>query len=184
MLFTYDTERLNLSILTKEHAPCVLDFYYRNKEIFDPWESTRCKNFYSLDYHEQNLEAEMKYFLKQKFIRYYLLKKNNPDYIIGTISFTNIRRSPSNSCLLGYRIDKEHQRHGYASEALLCLIPIIMKELNMFRIEADVMPSNIPSKNLLEVLGFTYEGVARGSFEINGKREDHLHYSLLYSDLY
>jgi ribosomal-protein-alanine N-acetyltransferase len=41
------------------------------------------------------------------------------------------------------------------------------------------MPGNTGSIKLLEKLGFVYEGTARQYLFINGKWEDHNHYTLL-----
>lgn len=184
MQFSYNTNRLTLKSLATEDARPVLEFYVNNKDIFEPWEPLHDNNFYSLDYQLNNLEAEMKLFLRQQSIRYYLFKKYNGNKVIGTISFTDIKNSPANCCKIGYRIDKDHQGQGYASEALLYIIPMIMNELHIYRIEADVMINNHPSIKLLRSLGFIYEGIARESYEINGIRTDHARYSLLYTDVF
>lgn len=183
MLFTYHTERLNINILSSDDAPMVLDFYLNNKEAFEAYEPLHDENFYTLDYQSYNLEAEMKLFFRNQRLRYYLIESGRNKGIIGTVSFTNILNQPAGSCNIGYRIGKNHQRKGYAAEALNFLIPVVMKEMNISRIEANILPTNIPSIKLIEALGFVYEGVARSSYEIRGSRMDHLRYSLIDTDL-
>lgn len=179
MQFLYHTERLLLEVLGEEAAPYVLAFYQANQTVFQRWEPFHDEAFYTLKYQKMNLAAEMKLFLMQKGVRYYLFEQQQPEQIIGTISFTHIIGSPEYSCRIGYRISKNYQRKGYAKEALTLLLPKVTKELNIMRIEANIMPSNLPSIHLIECLGFKYEGVARKSFEINGVREDHLRYALV-----
>ena len=53
---------------------------------------------------------------------------NSPGQVVGTISFTHISGSPEFSCRLGYRLSKEVQGYGYATEALSYLIPIFCGE--------------------------------------------------------
>jgi len=184
MQFLYQTERLLIRILTSSDAPMVLDFYERNKEAFAPWEPLPDKMFYNLDYQIENLDAEMKLFLKNHTIRFYLSEILKPDRIIGTLSFTNIQQGSTGSCNIGYRIDKDCQRNGFASEALRFMLPIVMKDMHLYRIEADIMVNNAASIKLIEAMGFAYEGISRKSHEIMGTREDHMRYSLIYTDVF
>lgn len=184
MQFEYHTNRLSLYVLGSETAQMVLDFYQKNKEIFEPWEPSQDNSFYTFDYQAANLDAEMKMFLNLHSIRYYIFLKSVPERIIGTVSFTHILRNPSNSCQIGYRMDSEYQCKGYASETLSFLIPIIMRELRISRIEANVMESNTASIRLLNRLSFTYEGIARGCYEIQNVRTDHMRFSLLATDIF
>ncbi len=181
MRFFYKTKRLLLEILGEEAAPYVLAFYQKNKDIFERWDPMHCANFYTLEYQAHNLATEMKLFLHQKHFRYYLFLSAYPGQVVGTISFTHISGSPEFSCRLGYRLSKEVQGYGYATEALSYLIPIFIREQKVLRIEANIMPQNTASIHLIETLGFEYEGVARKIFEINGKREDHLRYAFVVS---
>lgn len=183
MKLLYYTNRLILQVLSSGDAPMVLDFYERNRKVFEPWEPFHSAFFYTLEHHAFHLEADMKLFLRKQSIRYYLFERKNDKGIIGTVSFTNILSRPAGSCSIGYRIDEGWQQKGYAAEALLFLIPTVMRELSISRIEANIMPANTASIRLAESLGFVYEGIARGSYEIRGSRTDHLRYSLLDSDI-
>ena len=48
MLFAYETERLLLKIIKPDQADAVLDFYMRDKELFEKFEPDRMPNFYIL----------------------------------------------------------------------------------------------------------------------------------------
>jgi ribosomal-protein-alanine N-acetyltransferase len=63
-------------------------------------------------------------------------------------------------------------------EALSLLIPAVMKEISLHRIEAYVQPDNIPSIQLLTRLGFKEEGYLQKYAEIQGNWTDHLLFSL------
>ena len=67
-------------------------------------------------------------------------------------------------------------------EALRAAIVIIFKELKLHRIEANIMPRNRHSMNLVKKLGFEYEGLAKKYLKINGKWEDHIHMTILNKD--
>ena len=48
MLFAYETERLLLKIIKPDQADAVLDFYMRDKELFEKFEPDRMPNFYKM----------------------------------------------------------------------------------------------------------------------------------------
>jgi ribosomal-protein-alanine N-acetyltransferase len=55
--------------------------------------------------------------------------------------------------------------------------------MRLARVEALVIPGNIPSQRVLEKAGFQREGVLRSYLFYEGRRFDALMYSLLPSDL-
>ena len=73
----------------------------------------------------------------------------------------------------------EETGQGYISEALEKSIELIFSEYNLHRIEAPVMPKNIPSIKVLDKLGFVEEGMTKKMLKVNGEWEDHIRYSLL-----
>ena len=54
MLFKYETDRLILRILHPDEAPLVLDFYERDQELFEKYETARVPEFYTLK-HQRRL---------------------------------------------------------------------------------------------------------------------------------
>lgn len=176
---TYSTERLFLKVLGKEAAPMVLSFYAENKEHFEVWEPKRCKNFYTLAYHKASLAAELNLMAEGKRIRYWLFLKDNPNEIVGSISFQNFLGDPYRSCTIGYKIGSRFLRNGYAYEAVKKGLQIVFDEYNIHRVEAFIMPSNIPSQKLVEKLYFNYEGISYSYAYINDKWQDHIRYSYI-----
>lgn len=181
MLYTYRTKRLQLKILGQEDAALTTAFFSQNREFFLPWESTPPSGYYTISYQRRVLEAEALQFLKSKSVRYYLFL---PDYSypIGTVSFRQISPAPLSSCQLGYRLGENFTGLGYMTEALSCLIPKIFFAYQLHRIESNVQTENFSSNHLMELLGFTLEGITRGSFFKDGHYQDCLRYSLLSDD--
>lgn len=180
MDFLYKTDRLNIKILQADSTAKVLDFYLRNRRVFEPYEPKKPPNYYTMDYQQKLISSEYHSFLNLKYIRFFIMEKNNPTLVIGTISFGNIQFFPYFSCVSGYKFDLDHQKQGYASEAMQKCISIIFNELKLHRIEAYIMPSNMTSIRFICRHGFRYEGVCYKQIEINGKWEDHLRYSLIH----
>lgn len=58
---------------------------------------------------------------------------------------------------LGITLDPKHQRHGYAAEALACVIDFGFEKLGKHRISAMTDADNLPAAALLRRLGFRQE---------------------------
>lgn len=175
---TYETDRLYIKILSPNNSLEVLEFLYNNKNVFEPFESKKPKDYYTDSYQKNMLLAEADAFSKLKYIRYYAIKKED-NTIIGTVSFSNIIPKPFCSCSIGYKIDKAHQRLGYATELITCATKAMFSDFGIHRIEAYVLTSNIPSICLLESLNFTNEGISSKCIEVAGKYKDHYRYSII-----
>lgn len=179
MNFTYETPRLYIKVLNENYAPAVLDFLLKNRNVFEPYEVIKPAYYYTDKFQRTNLRLEYKAFLKSKYARFYVYKKDAPDTIIGTISFSNILKSPFNSGIIGYKFDKDHHHQGYATEAISCAIHAAFRDSDIHRLTAYVLPDNTSSIYLLERIGFEYEGLCRKSICICGEYMDHLQYSII-----
>ena len=103
--------------------------------------------------------------------------------LLGGVNVGNVRRGVSQSASLGYWIGKKYSKKGYMKEALDILIPSLFLDLQLNRIEAATLESNLASKNLLNKIGFKKEGKLRKYLKINGEWQDHDLYSLLEYDI-
>jgi len=83
---------------------------------------------------------------------------------------------------LGYWIRKTAWGTGVATEAAEALLTHAFQVLELYRVEAHVAIDNKSSQRVIDKLGFTREGVARGVEVINGRYMDHIQYSLLRTD--
>lgn len=177
------TERLILRILDERAAGDVLDFYTENPEFAD-FEPERPFNFYTYDHMAANLKYEYDVIKKRMGLRLWLFEADTPYRIAGTVSFRNVMRGAFNSCQIGYKIHKDYQGRGYATEAVREACKALFSKGEIHRIEAVTMPDNYPSKRVLAKVGFTYEGVMRDRAIIQGQWRDHELYSLLETDMF
>lgn len=182
MLFEYTTDRLILKVLSEDYASLVLDFYNRDRELFEFYETTRPPKFYTPIYQQTILRFEQKQVLNLKLARFYVFLKEHPSQIIGTVCFHDIERNYYKSCEIGYKFSSEFHHKGYAGEAIRKCIEIAFTDLHLHRITAMVCRGNLPSMVLLERLGFTREGIARDYLQLHGVLCDHIQYSLLSTD--
>ena len=119
-----------------------------------------------LDFYEKNRDYFDKYEIDTTF----------PNKIIGTVSFSDIKKNAMSSCVIGYKIDHDFQRMGYAQRMLTMALKIMVNECHMHRIEAYIAPYNTPSANLVKKLGFISEGTAYEYVLKHGCWEDHLRF--------
>ena len=102
--------------------------------------------------------------------------------LIGACNINNIRRGVMQSADIGYWIGAPYVRRGYARQAIRRVVAFAFKELDLNRIEAAVQPQNTASRQLLEEIGFQYEGCARQLLKIAGEWRDHDRLSILAGD--
>lgn len=173
------TPRLIVRLLQQQDVPAVLAYYTENREFLEPFEPVRPRNFYTREFWAQQIEKSLIEFGYDRSLRLFLFSKHDPIRIIGTANFTSLNQGVSYSCNLGYSLAEDEQGKGYMTEALEAGIRYVFDDLNMHRINANYMPHNRRSGNVLRRLGFVVEGYARDYLLINGKWEDHILTSLI-----
>ena len=175
------TERLVLKVLNPVFVPIIVEYYRRNKAHHEKFLPAFDNFAFTEEYQTIRIWTEFDLMVDDSAIRFYIFHKEDFHYkkIIGDVSIFNIIRSAANSCGIGFKMDESESRKGFMTEALKKVIDYIYNELELYRIEANVMPSNKASIKLLEKLGFKQEGIAFSYLKISGKREDHLRYSLI-----
>lgn len=84
---------------------------------------------------------------------------------------------------LVYWIGKPYWGCGYMTEAARRVLGFGFTELGLERISVGCFSRNEGSARVIEKLGFTYEGVARGEYKKGNERFDTLHFGMLREDL-
>ena len=100
------------------------------------------------------------------------------DELIGEIRIKNIKWY-NRKAELSLMIAPIHQGKGYGTDALEKIIEYAFNTMNFYRLEAEVIDFNEPSKKLVEKCGFVFEGRLREAKYVNGKYYDILRYGLL-----
>ena len=101
----------------------------------------------------------------------------------STIGISNITEGVFQNCYIGYKLDFREIGKGYMKESLKRIIKYIFEELGLHRIEANIIPGNERSINLIEKIGFRREGLAKKLLKINGVWEDHYRYAILNDEM-
>ena len=175
------TERLALKRLDSSYYKPVLDYYLRNDEHFKLAMPEYPKDFFTEEYWVDRLWNEFNMALDGAAVRFYIFLKADGELerVIGDISLALILRGTAESCKLGYKLDKDFTGRGFMSEALKAVVSYVFDDLKLNRIEANIVPSNTASLNLIRKMRFSEEGIAYKYLKINGRWEDHLRFSMI-----
>ena len=173
----FETEDLLIYPANRDWAPEIAAFYAKNKDFLAQFEPKRADSFYTVAGQKKELKEEEEDIRVGSGMRLYLAEKRAPEVICGMVALNNIMWGSMQSCVLAYKIDKDLQGRGYATQAVRRAIEIAFQVLHLHRVEADIMPRNLASIRVVEKCGMEREGYSKGFLEINGKWEDHLRYA-------
>ncbi len=176
---TFETDRLILKTSDTDMTEQVLKYYSDNKAFFAKYEPSRDDSYFTYEYQNALLRQEHSNIEKQTGAYYYYYLKIDPDHVIGSISFSRIRREPYLSTIFGYNIDERFQGQGYCTEACRAAIADVLEKTHIHRIESRVLTDNDRSIRVLERLGFFEEGFEKRSILIGGEFRNHLRYAYL-----
>lgn len=113
----------------------------------------------------------------------FLLFREEDNVLLGGLSFGYVRRGVSQSASLGYWMGAPYAGKGYMTRAADAACRYMFERQGLHRIEAACLPTNEPSRRLLQRVGFRQEGYARSYLNINGEWRDHLLFALLDTDV-
>jgi len=174
-------EQIYLSPLEIKDAEELLAIRQRNFHFFQPFEPIRSDRYFTIEEQKKMIESSLHAAANdQGFVFGVFL--NETDKLIGRIELSGIARGPFQNTYLGYFLDQEHNGKGYATEAVSLCVQYAFVQIGLHRIQAGVMPRNLPSIRVLEKAGFRNEGLAAKYLKINGVWEDHAIYAIIAED--
>jgi ribosomal-protein-alanine N-acetyltransferase len=153
----------------------------KSRAFLTPWEPTwavddltRASFRYRVRRHAEEASRDEAYT--------FFVFRDADDALVGGLSLGYIRRGVSQAATLGYWMGEPYAGQGYMTRAVRAGVAWGFERQELHRIEAACLPSNEPSKRLLERVGFKQEGQARAYLNINGQWRDHLLFALLDAD--
>lgn len=102
--------------------------------------------------------------------------------IVGMVNLGQIHRGPLQSCYMGYWVGEPFARQGYTTEGVRLTLARAFDDLSLHRVEANVIPQNVPSVALARKIGFREEGYSPRYLQIAGAWRDHLRFALTAED--
>lgn len=110
------------------------------------------------------------------------------EVIVGYLSLGGITRGALQSAVASYWIGAPHARQGYMREGLALLLEFAFRPperggLGLHRVEAWILPANLPSRRLAERVGMRFEGLSRRLVRVQGQWLDHERWAVTSEDL-
>ncbi|HEY0234327.1 MAG TPA: GNAT family protein [Afipia sp.] len=153
----------------------------QSREFLTPWEPIWPSDDLTRAGFRRRLRRYTEDILEDRAYPFIIIREED-DALIGAVTLANVRRGIVQSGSIGYWIGQPFARRGYMTAALRVLLPTLFGELNLHRVEAACIPTNISSARVLEKCGFAREGLARRYLCINGVWQDHYLYGLIDDD--
>lgn len=98
--------------------------------------------------------------------------------LIGQVSLNNIARGAFQCAALGYWVGHRFAGRGYMTEAVRLAVSRAFGPMRLHRVEANIIPTNEPSRALVRRLGFRLEGLSPRFLRIAGRWQDHERWAL------
>ena len=182
-VLSVSTKRLILSVYKPSASSAVTDYLVRNRAFHKQYSQQHKDKYFTVSEQKVFLRSDLHMFIRNEMVPFWITKPDDPDRIIGRISFYSIIGGCMNSCFVGYHIDENEQGKGYMTEALLAGCDFMFKYYRLHRIEADVMPHNERSIAVATKCGFEKMGLNLRFMEIDGSYKDHIMFVKLNSDV-
>ena len=152
------------------HAEDYHAYYARNREHLAMWEPQRPESFYTPEGARAALDAWLRYASSGHDVRFFVYEGLE---LVGMVDLFDVQFRPVHRrASIGYSIDAQQQRKGYATEAAAAVVRYAFETLGVHRIETTYAPSNEASGRVLRKLGFVIEGYARDFLYLNGRWRD------------
>lgn len=97
---------------------------------------------------------------KRTRVKWGIFANSEPEQLLGIIEAIEFNQKV-NSVTIGYYLSESHWGKGIATEAVKILVDFLFIDVNINRIQAEVMPINENSKKVLLKNGFIKEGTLR-----------------------
>jgi ribosomal-protein-alanine N-acetyltransferase len=105
------------------------------------------------------------------------------DALVGQLTLGNIVRRAFCSGYAGYWVDSRVAGRGIIPTALALAVDHAFTAGGLHRIEVNIRPENVPSRRVVEKLGFRQEAYHERYLHIDGDWRDHIGYALNSEDV-
>ncbi|MCL1803449.1 MAG: GNAT family N-acetyltransferase [Eubacteriaceae bacterium] len=168
--------RITLETSNLRMAKEIADLYKNNYDHLREWEDIFVPEAFSAAYQKDTVKLERRRIENKTGIDLWIRKKSDGS-LIGKVSVFGIIWGNFSTCIIGYKLDQDNVGFGYMSEAITRVEQFLFEDLNLHRIEINIMPKNERSLNVVKRLGYTYEGRISKYIFIGGDWQDHFRYT-------
>ncbi len=160
------SERIILTMASKDFINNLSRLQDKNVEFCKPW-------IYFSEVREYFDKVD-----KQERIGFFLWNSQD-NSLIAVVNINNPVYGGLCSGYLGYYIDVDFANKGFMAEGLSLTLDYAFNCLGFNRLEANIQPANLPSRKLVQKLGFRLEGFSPKYLKINNQWCDHERWAIL-----
>jgi [ribosomal protein S5]-alanine N-acetyltransferase len=105
------------------------------------------------------------------------------DRLAGQLNVAGLVRGSLLSAHIGYWVDQRVAGRGVTPSAVALVTDHCFEVVGLHRIEVNIRPDNLPSRRVVEKLGFRQEAYHHRYLHIDGDWRDHLGYAMTVEDV-
>ncbi|MCU1633804.1 MAG: acetyltransferase, ribosomal protein N-acetylase [Micrococcaceae bacterium] len=166
-----------IRLVTTGDAEALTELQVRNREFLSPWDPVRSNEYFTVEGQRIDVETALARYGRGEAMPWVIL--NDDDTVAGRLTLSGITRGPFQSCSMGYWLSEDQTGKGLATEAVRAAVHFAFTELELHRVQAEILVSNVASRNVLDRSGFTQYGLAPKYLKIAGRWQDHLMFQRL-----
>lgn len=163
--------------LTSSDAGALHALRSGDRAFLEPWEPRRSRAFWTLEGQRALLAGDQRAAQEDRAYAFGVFTGED-ESLVGRVALANVVRGSWQNATLGYFVARRFNGRGYATDAVRLALRFAFETARLHRVQAAVMPRNVPSRRVLEKAGFVEEGFARRYLQINGVWEDHVLFAL------
>lgn len=167
-----NTMNINLELVSENNANDIYNFEIENRTYFEETLPSRGDEYYKTEVF-QNIIKEIIEEQNREECYIYIIR-NELGKMIGRVNFFSIRTDIIKIVELGYRIAKNENGNGYATEAVRIALIKGFRDYKFEKVEAGTSPENIGSQKVLIKNGFILTKRIERDVNVNGKWVDSL----------
>jgi len=169
-------------LVTLDDAPILAELARANRDFMAPWEPVRSDDYFTVDGQRNVIGKVLELHHNGSALPHVILANStraNSGRVVGRITLNGIVRGAFQSCSVGYWVSAADNGRGMASAAVREILDVAFKQLDLHRVQAEILPHNIASQRVLERNGFVRFGLAPAYLNIAGRWQDHIMYQVL-----
>jgi [ribosomal protein S5]-alanine N-acetyltransferase len=168
------TERLEIRRPSGRDRAAVVAASARSRDLHHPWLVAPA-----------DAEAYLGYLRRLRSSRHagFLLRTREDGDVVGIVNVSDMILGNFRSAHLSYFAFAGHEGQGLMAEGLRWVVPYAFSHLGLHRLEANVQPSNEPSRRLVQACGFRLEGFSPNYLTVDGAWRDHERWAITAEDL-
>lgn len=143
-----------------------------NREFLAPWEPVRPDEYFTIAGQRAAIETALARHRSGDAVPLVVLTDTGD--VAGRLTLNGIVRGAFQSCSISYWLAHDQTGKGLATEAVNAAVSLAFTDLGLHRVQAETLPNNTASQNVLGRAGFERYGLAPRYLRIAGQWQDHV----------